>query len=142
MNPWALRKKLSSGTLTQHQRVPGKQEESCLEHAPFVATAIRKPSTKNWLTERGALAEKFHITQENLVEEYKLAAFAQVADPVTWPEKHKALDSLARILGFDKPDPHGADAPSIQITTITDVLPPGMEPEEPTVVEGEGKTIQ
>ena len=91
---------------------------------------------------RGALAEKFHVTQERLVEEYKLAAFAQVADPVTWTEKHKALDSLARILGFDKPEPRGSEAPPIQIHTIIYVSPGSRAEEPPTVVEGEVKGVQ
>ena len=83
---------------------------------------------------RAALASKLDVSQQKLVEEYSKAAFADVADSPTWGDKKGALDSLARILGHDKPDPRG-DAP-VQITKVTIVLPAGYEPPGPTAVEG------
>jgi phage terminase small subunit len=47
-------------------------------------------------------------------------------------DKKGALDSLAKILGYDKADPRGEQP--IQITRVTVVLPPGHEP---PVIEGE-----
>ena len=48
------------------------------------------------------------------------------------------MELLAKLLGMmnNKPDPRG-DQPQVQINTITYVLPPGMEAEEPMVVEGQ-----
>ena len=94
---------------------------------------LRNVDVRNAIQERrAALAEKFHITQENLVEEYKLAEFAQVDDPVTWTEKHKALDSLAKLLGYL------VDRKEVDLRVYGRfVIGTGYgEPEEPTVVEG------
>ena len=88
---------------------------------------------------RAALAAKLDVSQQKLVEEYAKAAFADVADAPTWADKKGALDSLARILGHDKPDPRGDDRPPI--THVTVVLPAGCEPPGPAI-EGEVKSVE
>ena len=85
---------------------------------------------------RAIAADKVDVTLDRLVEQYVKAAFADVDDFPTWADKKGALDSLARILGYEKPDPR-SDQP-VPIHRVTIVLPASYEPPGPTIVEGEG----
>ena len=80
------------------------------------------------------LAGKVEVTQERIVAEYAKIGFADMAAYASWGLGNKlhALDSLARILGYDKPDPRG-EAPVV-VTRLTVLFPAGYEP---AVVEGE-----
>jgi hypothetical protein len=86
-------------------------------------TLLRRPDIATMLsTRRAAVASVFAGTQAELVREYAIAAFAEVADSPSWPDKQRALDSIARILGYDKPEPRPEQ--HVAITRVTVVLPP------------------
>lgn len=87
------------------------------------------------------------LKEHDQLPEGASVAVAEVSESVTRRGRHLkfklhdkkgALDSLARILGYDKPDPRG-DQP-VQVTRLTVVLPPGHGPEG-TVVEGSGQVV-
>ena len=84
------------------------------------------------MDQRAALVADAGVSQASLVKEYLKAALAEVDDPVTWTEKHKALDSLAKLLGYL------VDRKEVDLRVYGRfVIGTGYgEPEEPTVVEG------